>query len=54
VSPQYSVKVVDSPKIETECNSMAQQGWVLATAYSSARVTCCNQAVETSVLIFKK
>jgi len=51
---QYVVKVIDLNKVELECNAMAQQGWSLVTAYSSARANCCNQAIETSVLIFSK
>jgi hypothetical protein len=49
---QYNVKIVDRSQIEMECNTMAQQGWKLATAYSSARSDCCNNVIETSVLIF--
>lgn len=51
---EYSIKVADVEKVNTECNAMGQQGWDLVTAFPYSRVNCCNQSVPTVVLIFKK
>ena len=50
----YNVRVVDLEKVNAECNTMGQQNWELVTALPYSRVNCCNQAVPTVVLIFKK
>ncbi len=51
---EYNVRSVDLDKVNAECNAMGQQNWELVTAYPWARANCCNQAVPTVILIFKK
>lgn len=51
---EYQVKMVDLSQVNAECNAMGQQSWDLATAYPSARRNCCNDQVQTVILIFKR
>ncbi|MGB3691844.1 MAG: hypothetical protein WA865_18050 [Spirulinaceae cyanobacterium] len=51
---EYHVRVVDFGKVDSECNSLGSENWELVTAYPSARADCCNQSVQTVVLIFKR
>jgi hypothetical protein len=51
---QYNVQIVDFEKINIESNTLGQQGWEMVTAYPSARANCCNQAIPTVVIIFRK
>ncbi|MBK1987926.1 DUF4177 domain-containing protein [Sphaerospermopsis aphanizomenoides BCCUSP55] len=51
---EYNVQIVDFEQVNTQCNALGQQGWDLVTAYPSARANCCNQAVPTIVLIFRR
>lgn len=51
---EYNVRIVDFEKVNIECNTLGRENWELATAYPSYRSNCCNQAVPTIVLIFKR
>lgn len=51
---EYRVISADLAKTNSECNTMGQEGWELATALPYSRSDCCNQSVPTVVLIFKR
>lgn len=51
---EYHVRVVDLAQVNEACNSLGRENWELVTAYPSARANCCNNAVPTVVLIFKR
>ena len=51
---QYQVIVADWKQVNAECNKIGEQGWELVTAYPSARAGCCNNGIDTVVLIFKR